>query len=129
MALLPPELRGLDGHPLADLAAQVREDLIKVGIPVHVLDHRSGSNDQAVNGVTLFLDEGQPYVSLAWHIPDERRYRGQETEERDQVYNAAVVLTSTVTSVLTTFGYRVSVEFTDPEYIWPFIRVRPDAAA
>ncbi|MEV0227327.1 hypothetical protein [Streptomyces sp. NPDC050704] len=128
MALLPPDLRGFDGHPLAGLAAQVREDLIKVGIPVHVLDD-SGRNDHAVNGVTLNLAEGLGYVSLAWHIPDERHYHGQETVERDRVYNAAVVLTSAVTSVLTTFGHRVSVEFTDPEYVWPFICVTPDNAA
>ncbi|MGW1290743.1 hypothetical protein ACWD4N_46110 [Streptomyces sp. NPDC002586] len=62
---IPLPLRPCDGHASAPLAARLRADLRRIGVPVHVI----GGLDPVRGGVVKMLDNGR--VSMAWSKPDQ----------------------------------------------------------
>ncbi|MFF2922535.1 hypothetical protein ACFVTP_09035 [Streptomyces celluloflavus] len=124
MALLPPTLRCYDGHPLADLAAQVMSDLFEVGIPVHVIDEKD--DHSLVNGgITLHLGEPSMGVLMSWHVPNEGKHARSKSHAKARVFGSVATLSSAVVSILTNFGYRVRTEFDEADYPYPVISVLP----
>jgi hypothetical protein len=124
MDLLPPALRGYDGHPNARLAAAVITDLAKVGSPVYVVDD-SDDHSHVTGGLTLRLNAPSRGVFLSWCVPNEDRLRGAQTAESAKVFAAAAALTTATLGILATFGHHVTTELSDPAFPYPFIYVLP----
>jgi hypothetical protein len=118
--MLPPELRHLDGDPLAEFAGQVWRTLTKVGIPVYLL---TDDDPPRPYGVTLYPTRS--YVQVAWNLPNEP-LSAEDTPEMTRLLGAWTVLTHAVTSVLTLYGFQVRPEDQPLPYP-PYLRVYPAA--
>lgn len=125
MDLLPPPLRGHDGHPHAKLAAAVFTDLAKVGIPVYVIDD-SDDHSHVAGGLVLRLGTPPMGVFLSWYVPEESRLAKAKTDESAKVFAAAAAMTTTAVGILASFGYYVKTEFSDPTFPYSFIYVLPE---
>ncbi|MBW1597220.1 hypothetical protein [Streptomyces sp. JJ38] len=126
--LMPPQLRHLDGDPLAAFAARVWRTLTGTGIPVYLL---TDDDPPRPYGVTLALISSSradgAHLQLGWNLPREPS-GSDDTPEAAQLLRASTVLTYAVAGILTAYGYQLSTE--EPGLPWPpFLNVYPDGSS